>query len=218
MNKDQRLLEEAYQAIYESTREPEYFGPEKDKQKWFKWLKKQKHEVHEDDSVSIEGDVSLSGKSLTRIPFNFNVVKGYFFCLNNEITSLQGAPKIVKGTFMCSDNKLTSLQGAPKIVEGYFDCTDNKLTSLEGAPDSVEGYFDCSHNSLASLKGAPSFVYGDFYCSSNKLTSLEGAPKEIRGEFESDQFSDEEYRNFARKRKYVDGKLDKEFDIDLQDF
>jgi hypothetical protein len=155
MNKDQRLLEEAYQSIYESTREPAYFGPEKDKQNWLKWLKSLKHEVHEDGSVSVHQNVRLNDKNLTRIPFNFRSITGDFYCYNNNLTSLEGAPKEVGG---------------------------------------------------------------DFYCYNNNLTSLEGAPEIIKGEFICDQFSDKEYRTFAKKRKYVDSKLDKDFDIDLEDF
>ena len=61
-------------------------------------------------------------------------------------------------------------------------------------------------------------VAGNFDCGSNNLTSLEGAPEVIKGEFRSDQFSDAEYRAFAKKRKYVDNKLDKDLDVDLGDF
>lgn len=68
------------------------------------------------------------------------------------------------------------------------------------------------------MQGAPKEVGGDFECSGNKLTSLEGAPEVIKGRFVSDQFSDEDYRAFVKKRKYVDGKLDKELDVDLDDF
>jgi hypothetical protein len=200
------------------SKEPAYFGPEKDKQKWLKWLKKLNHEVHEDGSVSVDRDISLCSKNLTRIPFNFNNVEGYFFCTDNKLTSLQGVPKIVKGDFLCFGNKITSLQGVPNCIKGYFDCSSNNLTTLEGSPDSVEGYFDCSFNNITSLKGAPSFIGGDFYCSDNPLKSLEGAPEVIKGEFDSDQFTDQEYREFVKKRKYVDNKLDKELNVDLGDF
>jgi hypothetical protein len=53
---------------------------------------------------------------------------------------------VVKGYFYCQDNRLTSLVGAPQKVEGYFSCQDNQLTSLEGAPQKVEGAFDCENN------------------------------------------------------------------------
>jgi hypothetical protein len=198
MNKDQKLLEEAYQSICESTREPEYFGPPERKQEFLDWLAELDHEVHEDIYVSVKGDVDLSHKSLERLPFNFRVVTEEFFCNNNKLTSLKGAPKKVIGRFHCANNNLTSLQGAPKEVKGSFHCSNNNLTSLQGAPEKVGENFYCSYN--------------------NKLTSLEGAPEAIRGEFKSDNFSDEDYRRFVKKREYVKGKLDKEFDVDLKDF
>ena len=198
MNKDQKLLEEAYCKICESAvTEPLYFGPVERKQELLNWLEKLKHEVHSDGSVSVEGEVELFELSLIRIPFNFRSATGHFDCSHNMLTSLEGAPKGVGGGFYCYNNKLTSLEGAPKGVGGGFNCGYNKLTSLEGAPKEVGG---------------------DFYCYNNKLTSLEGAPKEVRGEFNSNQFSDQEYRTFAKKRKYVEGKLDKDLNIDLDDF
>ena len=198
MNKDQRLLEEAYQSIYESTREPAYFGPVREKAMLMRWLKSLKHEVHEDGSVSVHQDVMLNDKKLTRIPFNFRSITGSFYCNSNNLTSLEGAPKKVGGSFYCSNN--------------------NNLTSLEGAPEEVGGHFYCNYNNLTSLEGAPIEVGGDFYCNRNNLTSLEGAPEVIKGEFKSNQFSDADYRAFAKMRKYVDGKLDKDLDIDLEDF
>ena len=220
MNKDQRLLEEAYQSIYESTREPAYFGPVREKAMLMRWLKSLKHEVHEDGSVSVHQDVMLNDKKLTRIPFNFRSITGSFYCNSNNLTSLEGAPKKVGGSFYCSNNNnLTSLEGAPKKVGGSFYCSNNNnLTSLEGAPEEVGGHFYCNYNNLTSLEGAPIEVGGDFYCNRNNLTSLEGAPEVIKGEFKSNQFSDADYRAFAKMRKYVDGKLDKDLDIDLEDF
>ncbi len=114
-----------------------------------------------------------------------------------------------------------SLQRLPfnfKTIKGSFWCFNNKLVSLQGSPSSVEGGFMGYNNKLTSLEGAPSSVGGDFWCNGNNLTSLEGAPKQIGGEFRSDQFSDEQYRDFTKNEKYVKGKLDKEFDIDLKDF
>ena len=239
MNKDQKLLEEAYESIYESLKEPLYFGPIERKREFLDWLEKLKHEVHSDGSVSVEGDVNLIVKSLRRIPFNFGVITGNFYCYDNNLTSLEGAPIEVAGGFYCGNNNLTSLEGAPKKVGGIFSCSGNKLTSLEGAPIEVGGNFVCGNNNLTSLEGAPIEVGGNFNCGNNKLTSLEGAPKEvggyfhcgnnkltslegapevIKGEFSSNQFSDAEYRSFVKKRKYVDDRLSKDLNIDLEDF
>ena len=176
MNKDQKLLEEAYCKIYESTStEALYIGEPDRKQTFLDWLEYRKYEVRPDGSLDTTS-VLFNRLNLLKIPFAFNEVDGYFMCSMNKLRSLEGSPKIVKGDFFCDGNKLVSLKGAPKIVRGTFSCTQNPLQSLEGAPEVIEG------------------------------------------EFMSDQFTDEDYRNYTKKRKYVDDKLDKDFDVDLEDF
>lgn len=222
MNRDHKLLEEAYQSIYESATEPLYFGPEEDKQKWMEWLNKLMHEVHEDGSVSIRGNVDLDYKKITRIPFSFEIIEGNFSCSFNMLTSLEGSPSFVKGFFRCTENNLASLEGAPSVVGDYFACSFNNITSLKGAPDSIKTSFYCNDNKLTSLEGAPSFVGEKFSCDVNNIASLQGAPREVKGVFKSDNFSDEDYRKYIRDLevhdKFVKGKLEKDFDIDLQDF
>jgi len=160
--------------------------------------------INKDLTVDVDGDVNLSYENLTEIPVQFGIVGGYFYCYNNQLTSLQGCPKEIGGYFVCSNNQLTSLEHCPKEVGGYFDCYYNQLTSLEGCPKKVGGgfycynnkltslkhcpkevggYFDCSYNQLTSLEHCPKEVRGDFYCSNNQLTSLERCPKEVGGYF-----------------------------------
>jgi len=129
------------------------------------------------------GNLDMSNMRLTKFPVRFGQIKGYFYCANNKLTTLEGAPKEVGGYFNCANNKLTTLEGAPKEVGGYFYCANNKLTTLEGAPKEVGGYFNCDHNKLTTLEGAPKEVGGYFSCANNKLTTLEGAPKEVGGYF-----------------------------------
>jgi len=108
----------------------------------------------EDGFYSVEGDVLLKKKCKT-LPAKFNFVSGFFFCYNNHLTTLDGAPKEVGGSFICYNNQLTTLNGAPKKVGGTFVCDNNQLTSLEGAPKEVGGFFDCDNNQLTTLAGAP---------------------------------------------------------------
>jgi hypothetical protein len=71
-------------------------------------------------------------------------VKGDFDCSNKKLEDFEGVKfGKVSGNFWCHDNKLTSLAGAPKVVDGNFYCRDNKLTSLAGAPQKADGGFDC---------------------------------------------------------------------------
>jgi len=69
----------------------------------------------------------------------------------------------VTGNFNCHNNDLTSLEGAPKAVRGWFQCTSNNLTSLEGCPVTVGRGFNCASNNLTSLKGIPKTIGGNFY-------------------------------------------------------
>ena len=92
-------------------------------------------------TVKVTGDVNLMNLGLTKIPINFTEVGGGFFCDNNNLTSLKGAPEEVGRSFYCSYNKLTSLEGAPEKVGHDFDCSDNPLTSYKGKPELIGGYF-----------------------------------------------------------------------------
>lgn len=105
------------------------------------------------DGFVIKGDLDLSGRGLEKLPDLSKVkVEGKFYCLNNRLTSLEGAPKEVGGDFVCGYNRLTSLEGAPEKVGGDFECQYNQLTSLEGAPKEVGGGF-CCDGSIAKKYG-----------------------------------------------------------------
>jgi hypothetical protein len=132
--------------------------------------------------VNVTGDVDLSALELTKLPITFGYVKGSFTCVDNNLTSLEGAPEKVGEAFACSYNKLTSLEGAPTKVGGDYFCSHNQLTTLEGAPTKVGMDFYCSYNELTTLEGAPKEVGMDFYCLNNPLKLLtKGLPEFIGG-------------------------------------
>jgi hypothetical protein len=134
--------------------------------------------------VDIDGNFRCDEQNLTDFKgVKFGTIRRNFYCHNNQLASLDGAPVEVGGDFDCHSSQLTSLVGAPKEVGGNFYCNANRLTSLEGAPKSVGGDFYCHENQLASLVGAPKEVAGYFYCNGNRLASLVGAPKEVAGDF-----------------------------------
>jgi hypothetical protein len=138
--------------------------------------------------IDVDGDFSCVQQDLTDFKgVRFGYVKGGFYCNNNLLTSLVGAPQKVGECFYCDNNQLTSLVGAPQTVNESFYCYNNDLTSLEGAPQKVVGEnFYCQNNQLTSLKGAPQTVGWSFYCRNNQLTSLEGAPQTVNGDFHCD--------------------------------
>ncbi len=82
--------------------------------------------------VHVTGCVALPDKQLYRLPVQFGTVGDSFFCHQNLLTTLEGAPTSVGGTFWCMQNLLTTLEGAPTSVGGTFHCGDNQLTSLVG--------------------------------------------------------------------------------------
>jgi hypothetical protein len=104
-----------------------------------------------DGSIDVDGDVNLSFKGLSELPLKFGIVSANFYCNNNQLTSLQGAPREVGGNFYCHFNQLTSLRGAPGEVGGGFYCHNNQLTSLQGAPRVVAVSFSCHNNQLTTL-------------------------------------------------------------------
>ena len=149
---------------------------ELEKAKTRAWLDKMNinnYTINKDGTVDVKRSVDIFGRRLTEIPVKFNKVGGDFYCDNNKLTSLEGAPEKVGGGFYCDNNKLTSLEGAPKEVGGSFWCNNNKLTSLEGAPEIVSGNFHCQNNDLTSLDGAPQTVSGNFHCHNNKVQFTE---------------------------------------------
>jgi hypothetical protein len=146
----------------------------------------QNYKVNPDETVDVDGNVDISRMDLDKLPLKFGKVSGHFFCTNNKLTGLEGAPRYVGRDFCCNYNKITSLEGAPIEVGGDFSCYNNKLTSLEGAPTYFVWNFLCGANRLITLKGAPLSIGNDFYCQNNKLTSLEGAPIEVGGDFDCD--------------------------------
>ena len=89
------------------------------------------------------GTWSLNKKGLVDIDGDFN-------CTDENLKDFKGVKfGVVRGDFYCSNNKLTSLVGAPQEVRGRFDCSYNKLISLVGAPQKFEGYFYCSYNPIS---------------------------------------------------------------------
>jgi hypothetical protein len=120
--------------------------------------------------VDVQGSFDCSGHGLKSLcGIRFGTVTGSFYCSNNFLTNLEGAPQTVEGSFSCSHNQLTTLQGAPQTVGGSFSCFSNQLTTLEGAPQTVEGDFDCEINQLTTLEGAPETVTDYFYCDAFEL-------------------------------------------------
>ncbi len=166
--------------------------------------------INPDGSIDVNGDVNFTSKVLSFLPLNFRRVDGSFFCGNNILESLDGAPEWVSGDFHCYDNELTTLEGGPNEVGGYFNCSYNQLTTLKGSPEEVGGGFNCCNikttkKKLISIEGSPKYVDGTFNCSYNEITSLEGGPKEVGGDFIcSDNPIHSVYKLFPDYKSFMD--------------
>ena len=130
----------------------------------------QNYNINTDGTIDVDGNVDLYNKGLIKIPFNFNRVSGFFYCDNNQLTSLRGAPQSV-GDFYCHNNQLTSLEGAPQSVRNFV-CYDNQLTSLEGAPQNFDGVFYCHNNKLTNLNGLEFKSFDEIYLENNPIYTI----------------------------------------------
>jgi hypothetical protein len=78
---------------------------------------------------------------------------GDFWCNNNQLTSLDGAPSEIGGDFMCTNNDLTSIDGAPSIIDGGFYININNLVSLKNIHKTIKkmkGSFIAYRNPIKS--------------------------------------------------------------------
>ncbi len=87
--------------------------------------------INSDGSIDVDGNVNLFNTNLIKIPLKFNRITGYFDCMDNKLTSLEGLSKIIKGTLFCTNNKLTNLKGI-ETVDRFIFCDGNPLKSLVG--------------------------------------------------------------------------------------
>jgi len=137
--------------------------------------------IHDDGTVDVATSVDIGFLNLKRLPVVFGRIRGDFNCSNNQLESLEGAPRSVGLSFFCHNNHLASLAHAPLEVGKSFVCKANRLKNLEGVPLQINGSFDCSENQIATLVGGPEAVNGDFDCSHNCLNTLDGMPHHVRG-------------------------------------
>ena len=72
------------------------------------------------EGVDVHQDVWLSNSGLLELPFQFNIVHGYFNLRNSGLTSLRNAPRVVNKFFSCSNCNLKSLEFCPKFIGDEF--------------------------------------------------------------------------------------------------
>lgn len=139
--------------------------------------------VHDDLTVDVNGNVSLSSSNLHELPVQFGIINGNFSVFGCNLKSLKGGPTKVFGHFDCSHNKLTTLEYSPVQVLGSFFCYSNKLTSLFGCSEEIGKDFVSMKNKIKTLKYSPKIVKGNFRISDNHLENFNELNSEIGGYF-----------------------------------
>ena len=87
-----------------------------------------------DGTYDYNGDLDFYDMGLTSLldlPYKLRRVRGNFYCYNNKLTTLEGAPEKVGGNFYCYNNQLTTLEGAPEYVGGHFYYRSNPVSVKE---------------------------------------------------------------------------------------
>jgi hypothetical protein len=172
------------------------------------------YKINEDLTLDVNGNVNLSDKNLSVLPFKFRDVRGCFDCSHNNLFSLINAPRSVGGDFICSFNKLKDIIFAPQTIGGSFICSFNSIEKFDFLLPSIAKNLDFSNNELSSLLNSPSVINGSFACSNNKLRDLNYSPKIIRGNFicnnnrflksicESPSYVEGDYHLYKNGRKF----------------
>ena len=153
-----------------------------------------------DKKLVLNGDLDVSGMELTELPDLSNlIVKGYFDCSKNKLSSLRGAPRQVLKEFCCRGNRLTSLKYISDGIKD-LDCSHNRLTSLEYTPQEI-GDLYCESNYLKDFTGAPRIVRKMFRADFNGLTSFAGFPDKVGGEFRAIHNNLEQIEDISKRVK-----------------
>jgi len=111
--------------------------------------------INEDLSVDVDGDVRISYRNLTEIPVKFNIVKGDFYCCNNQIRSTNFFPKEIGNNFFYYSNEFNDLKGIVTLenIIGLWNCNfrGNKICCDRIWFDEVRFYL-LSINRLKEVK------------------------------------------------------------------
>ena len=149
------------------------------------WLKEMniKDYIIDDNNLTVDvfGHVDISHKKLKKIPVQFNVIDGNFYCNNNELKTLSGSPKIVNYNFDCSSNQLKSLKYAPEFIGGDFLCCYNGIKNFKelNMNDEVYGNFEASNNLIKKIHNIPKKINKTCNLSNNLIKKIQFNNQEI---------------------------------------
>lgn len=141
-----------------------------------------------DGKINVNGNVSLSRKQLTCIPYPFGIIRGSFICNSNIIGDPMRShldnhinfPTEVYGDVHINGNKIKSLEYLNILIHGNLVAMGNMISTY-GKNVIVDGDINVCGNKLTSFYRFPKECNGNLLISSNELTSLEDCPRKIKG-------------------------------------
>lgn len=122
--------------------------------------------INKNNTIDVNGDVSLIGFRLSKLPLKFNNIYGSFDCSYNYLTSLKGCPKYVKGSFYCHNNYIYTLHYIPEKIDGDLSCTNNRLTKIEYS-SNINGNIYAYNNKLESIENYKNIIE-KIHCTNKK--------------------------------------------------
>lgn len=152
--------------LFESVITDDQFFKTKDEiSDWLSKMHIKKYTINNDLTVDThEDEVNITHMQLDCIPVQFNIVKGIFYCNDNNLTSLKGSPKYLIPSryipsFYCYKNKLTSTEYCTPNIDSDFYCSNNNIFNLKGFP-SARG-IDITENPISRLIGRVQTLISD---------------------------------------------------------
>ena len=91
----------------------------------------------------VKSTIDISGMNLDALPGMSTIsVNGDFWCPNNKLTNLYGAPYSVSGHCKFGYNPLNTLYGMPKFIGGNIYLSNTQLTAKSFVPLYMENKLD----------------------------------------------------------------------------
>jgi hypothetical protein len=117
-------------------------------EQWCKHYHINEYTIRDNGVVDTNSTVYAWNKMIQKLPIQFGIVTGTFWCSENVLNTLKGCPREVSGIFCCDNNKLTTLEYGPVIVGKKYSCENNNLITLNGSPENLDGEFHCTSNPI----------------------------------------------------------------------
>jgi len=103
----------------------------------------------------------------------FFLQESYFYCHNNQLTTLDVSCNTALKSLDCDYNQLTKLDLSCNTALESLYCDNNQLTKLDVSCNTALERFDCNNNQLTKLDVSRNTALKRLSCSNNQLTTLD---------------------------------------------